>query len=232
METVEVAEVHTPFETVHTKEFVPVLKALTGDEGLFIEVTFPEPAITDQAPVPLVGVTAANVAVVAHTVWFVPAFEVGCASRMINTVDVAAVHAPFETVHTNEFVPVLNAVTGDEGLFREVTFPEPTITDQAPVPIAGLVAASVAVVAHTVWFVPALEVGCASRMIETVEVAAVHAPLETVQTKELVPVLNAVTCEEGLVVEVTFPEPAITDHAPLPLVGVAAASVAVVAHTV
>ena len=62
--------------------------------------------------------------------------------------------------------------------------------------------------------------------------AAVHTPFETVHTKEFVPVLNAVTCEEGLFREVTFPEPAITDHAPLPLVGVAAASVAVVAQTV
>ena len=151
---------------------------------------------------------------------------------MINTVDVAAVHAPFETVQTNEFVPVLNAVTCEEGLVVEITFAEPAMTDHTPVPIAGLVAAKVAVVAHTVWFVPAFEVGCASRIIETVEVAAVHAPFETVHTNEFVPVLNAVTCEEGLVIDVTFPEPAITDQAPVPMVGVAAANVAVVAHTV
>ncbi len=63
-------------------------------------------------------------------------------------------------------------------------------------------------------------------------VAEGQLPLETVQTKELVPVLNAVTCEDGLVIDVTFPDPATTDHTPLPMVGVTAAKVAVVAQSV
>ena len=69
---------------------------------------------------------------------------------MIETVEVAGVQTPLLTVHTNELVPVLNDVTCDEGLFTAVTAPEPAITDQAPVPTVGLMAAKVADVAHTV----------------------------------------------------------------------------------
>jgi hypothetical protein len=68
METVEAADVHTPLETVHTNEFVPVPRAVAWEEELFTDVIFPGPAITDQAPVPTVGIIAASVAVVAQIV--------------------------------------------------------------------------------------------------------------------------------------------------------------------
>ena len=55
IETVEVAAVQTPLLTVHTKELVPVLKEVTCEEALFTAVTLPEPAMTDQIPVPTVG---------------------------------------------------------------------------------------------------------------------------------------------------------------------------------
>jgi hypothetical protein len=77
-----------------------------------------------------------------------------------------------------------------------------------------------------------LEVGCASLVIVIVEVATVQAPLDTVHTNELAPVLNDVTCAEGLLTEAILPEPAITDHVPVPTVGLVAANVAVVAQIV
>ena len=57
---------------------------------------------------------------------------------------------PFETVHTNEFVPVLSEVTCEEKLLEAVTEPPPLKTDQTPVPILGLIAAKVTELAQTV----------------------------------------------------------------------------------
>ena len=48
--------------------------------------------------------------------------------------------ALFGIVHTNEFVPGLKAVTGETGLLVKVTFPDPDMTDQVPVPVAFNVA--------------------------------------------------------------------------------------------
>ena len=68
MLTVEVAAVHTPLETVHTKELTPPERDVAVEDGLFIEVTEEPPESTDQAPLPMVGLTAANVAVTAQIV--------------------------------------------------------------------------------------------------------------------------------------------------------------------
>lgn len=59
------------------------------------------PLITDQKPVPAVGVLAAIVAVAeAQSVWLGPATELeGNASRTIFTVDVVVGHTPLEMVH-------------------------------------------------------------------------------------------------------------------------------------
>jgi hypothetical protein len=150
MLTIAVAEGQLPLDTVHKNELVPVLNAVTCDDGLFMEVTEPAPAITDQAPVPTVGLVAAKVAVVAQMVWSVPALDIGCASLYMLTIAVAEGQLPLDTVHTKELVPVPNDVTVEDGLFVEVTEPVPAITDQAPVPTAGLTAAKVAVVAQMV----------------------------------------------------------------------------------
>ena len=109
--TVEVAEAQTPFETVHKKAFVPGLKAVTCDEGLLTLVTFPVPVITDQTPLPTVGLVAAKVAVTVQTDCVIPAKDEGIALLITVTADVDVGQTPFETVHKKEFVPVLNAVT-------------------------------------------------------------------------------------------------------------------------
>ena len=71
-----------------------------------------------------------------------------------------------------------------------------------------------------------------SREILTVEVAAIQTPLETVHTKELMPLLNPVTAEALLVGVVIEAVPLRTDHKPVPAVGDTAAKVATDAQTV
>ena len=65
---VSVLAAQVPFVIVHTKVFTPVVKPVTPLFGSFAVVTTPVPAITVQAPVPMVGVLAAKVAVGAQIV--------------------------------------------------------------------------------------------------------------------------------------------------------------------
>ena len=65
---VSVLAAQVPLVIVHTNVFTPVVKPVTPLLGLFAVVTTPVPAITVQAPVPMVGVLAAKVAVGAQIV--------------------------------------------------------------------------------------------------------------------------------------------------------------------
>ena len=65
---VSVLAAQVPLVMVHTKVFTPVVKPVTPLLGLFAVVTTPVPAITVHAPVPMVGVLAAKVAVGAQIV--------------------------------------------------------------------------------------------------------------------------------------------------------------------
>ena len=69
-------------------------------------------------------------------------------------------------------------------------------------------------------------------MILIVSVLAAQVPFVIVQTKVVTPVVNPVTPLLGSLAVVTAPVPAITVHAPVPMVGVLAASVAVGAQIV
>ena len=65
---VSVLAAQVPLVMVHTKVFTPVVKPVTPLLGSLAVVTTPVPAITVQAPVPMVGVLAAKVAVGAQIV--------------------------------------------------------------------------------------------------------------------------------------------------------------------
>ena len=58
---------------------------------------------------------------------------------------VLGVQVPLLIVQTNVFTPVVKPVTPDVGEVGVVTTPVPAVTVHAPVPIAGVLAASVAV---------------------------------------------------------------------------------------
>jgi hypothetical protein len=144
-------EGQVPFEIVHTKRLIPLLKPVTDEEAVFILVTEPVPVPTDQTPVPVVGVFADSIAEEAHKVCEVPAFEmVGGISRVIVTVLVDEGHVPFEIVHTKLFAPSLKPVTLVELELGLVTEPVPVTTDQIPVPVVGELANNVVVDAHNV----------------------------------------------------------------------------------
>jgi hypothetical protein len=220
--TVLLDEGHVPLEIVHIKLFAPVLSPLTpvvGEEALDSVAV---PVLTDQSPVPVVGVFPDNVTEEAQSVCNVPALAVaGFKSRMIVTVLIELGHVPFETVHTKLFAPLLNPLTplpGEEG-FEIVAVPVATV--QSPVPVVGVLAPSVAEEVHKVCEVPALAVvGFTSLITVTVLLDEGQVPLEIVHTKLFVPVLSPVTPlvdEEGVVIVVV---PLATDQSPVPVVGV------------
>ncbi len=65
---VSVLAAQVPFVIVQTKVVTPVVKPVTPLLESFAVVTAPVPAITVHAPVPIVGVLAASVAVAAQIV--------------------------------------------------------------------------------------------------------------------------------------------------------------------
>ena len=116
-----------------------------------------------------------------------------------------------------------------------VTVPVPltALAVHAPVPVVGVVAAKVAVVKlHKFCVLPAAAVdGRAATTIFTLALDE-QVPLVTVHLKVLVlPIVKPVTPELIADVVVTVPVPAVAlaAHAPVPVVGVVAAKVAVVA---
>ena len=73
--------------------------------------------------------------------------------ELMTTSSVLDVHVPLVTVHLNvDEAPGVKPVTPEVGLVGLVTVPVPETTVQAPVPIVGAVAASVAVVASHATF--------------------------------------------------------------------------------
>ena len=135
-----------PFVIVHTKVFTPVVKPVTPDVGELGVVTIAVPAVTVHAPIPVVGALAATVPVSVQIVWSGPATEVvGNGSTFIIVVSILTAQVPLLIDHTKVFTPVVSPVTPDVGEAGIVTTPVPAITVQAPLPVVGVLAASVAV---------------------------------------------------------------------------------------
>ena len=154
---VSVLVVQVPLLIVHTNVFTPVVKPVTPDVGDVGVDTVAAPAVTVHAAVPTTDVFAASVAVSAQIVWSGPAAEVvGNGSTFMVIVSVLAVQVPLLIDHTKVFTPVVKPVTPLVGEAGVVTTPVPAITVHAPVPVVGVLAASIAVGLQIVWSMPAL----------------------------------------------------------------------------
>ena len=140
------------------------------------------PLIGNHVPVPIVGATAVSVGVNPQKKMLGPALTGPTfATEVIESVEELDGQTPFEIVHCKIFVPVEILVKADNGEVGETIVPVPEISDQLPVPIAGMLAVKVVLLTQIVWLVPALETdGLASRCMLTVEVVFGHTPLPIV----------------------------------------------------
>ena len=149
--TVSLAEGQLKLLIVQTNVLPPTERPVTPDAGSPGVVTLALPAITVHAPVPTLGVLAANVAEVEQTVRSGPALAaVGEASRVMTTVSLDEGQLALLIVQTNELMPTLRFETPDVGFAGAVTLPVPPSTVHAPVPTVGVFPANVAVVEQTV----------------------------------------------------------------------------------
>ena len=116
------------------------------DVGELNVVIVPVPDMSDQVPVPMIGVFAAKVVLSEQIVWSNPAFAlVGGGSTIIATVSREVAQGRLVILHLKVFTPTLNPVTVDVGLFGEVIVPEPVRSDHVPIPTRGLFPANVVV---------------------------------------------------------------------------------------
>ena len=172
-----------PLVTVHKNVVAaPMVKPVTADVALPVDVATPEPDVVDQTPVPGDGTVAAKVEVVTlHKPCAAPAFAVTGKEDVMVTV-LFAEHAPLVTVHRNVVTPpMVRPVTPEATNVGEVTTPVPETVDHAPVAgNEGPTAITPPVVElHTTSDVPAFDVGREEDVMVT-ELFAVHAPLVTV----------------------------------------------------
>lgn len=226
-------EVQVPLVIVQRKVFGPVPRPVTVELGLEGSVIVPDPLTLLHVPVPVAGALPPRVAEVPHTLCAGPALAaVGAPDCVMTTSAVEAAQGALAMVQRKVLAPGPRSVTAEVGLVGLVMVPDPLTLVHVPVPDTGVFPASVTVVAHTVWFVPALAVvGDATPVITTSEVLGVHAPFEIVQRKVLGPTPRPVTAEVGLEGLVMVPDPLTLVHVPVPTVGAFPASVAEVPHT-
>ena len=127
--------------------------------------------------------------------------------------------------------PTVSPVIVDVGEAGVVIVAAPAVTVHKPVPVAGVLPASVAVVTlHRFWSAPAAEVvGGEATLMITSSVEAAHAPLLIVHLSvALAPTVKPVkplVAEAGVVIVAA---PAVTVHKPVPVTGTLPANVAVV----
>ena len=131
----------------HCNTFVPNVKPVTVLVGLLVFVIVAPPLTTDHVPVPVVGVLAAKVVefVVIQIVWLGPALAILVAgSTCMVIVELVLEQVPAEVMlHCNTFMPNDKPLTVVLGEVDDVNTAEPDTTDQVPVPVVGVLAASI-----------------------------------------------------------------------------------------
>ena len=151
---------------------------------------------------------------------------------MVISSDVA-VQGVLVMVQRNTFAPTANPVIPEFAALGEVIVAVPETNVHDPVPAVGVLPASVAAAAHTVWSAPALAIVVLPFLVITTSSEdATHGALDIVHLKVTEPVIKPVTVEEGELGEVMVPIPKTLVHNPIPVEGVFPASVAEEAQTV
>jgi len=214
---------------------VKLLVALVG-----VVMLPPDPDTMLQAPVPIVGVLPASVVLVSPhieaPVWSDPALAVvGFRWNVIVTSSDDAVHGELLIVHLSTYVVPAVPLKVLVALVGVVMLPPvPDTMLQAPVPIVGVLPASVVLVSPhigaPVWSDPALAVvGFCWKVIVTSSVDAVHGGLLMVHLSTYVVPAVPVKALVALVGVVMLPPaPDTMLQAPVPIVGVLPASVVLV----
>ena len=223
-----------PAEVIlHCKILFPNDKPETVVLGLFELVKTALPLTTDQLPVPVVGVLAANVVefVVIQIVCDGPALAIlDVGSTCIVMVEDVDEQVPAEViVHCKILFPKDKPEIVVVGLLEFVNTAEPDTTLHEPVPVVGVFVAKVVelVVIQIVWLGPALAIlDAGSTWIVIVELVLEQVPAEVIlHCKTLFPNDKPETAVVGLLEFVKTAEPDITLHEPVPVVGVFAAKV-------
>jgi hypothetical protein len=231
--TSSVDGVQAPLLIVHLKVTVPTVRPVMVELGSEGVVTVPLPDNTDHAPVPTAGVLAESVVEETHMALSLPASAmVGMSLLVMITSSVDGVHDPVVMLHLKVSVPMPIPVTVELGSLALVTVPVPEITDHAPVPEPGLFPERVVEVAQIGWSAPASAVTpLASLVTVTSSKEDGHDPLVIVQRKTFAPTVRPDTELEGLFAFANVPDPLITDQVPVPVTGVFAERLALLAHT-
>jgi hypothetical protein len=213
---------------VQRRTDVPREIALTKDDGEVESAIVNIPLCKLHSPVPTAGEAAERVLVSEQIVKSGPALgEIGFLSTKIFSVSIVAGQIPLLTVHTMVFAPGLKLLTVEFGsLISPNTMAE--LEDQTPDPLVGISASRNPLVLHKLVSIPAFAMDGGSRLITlTVSRVGGQFPVETVQTKALVPDPNPLTLETGDVGSSKIPVPEIKVHNPVPGVGSVALNEAV-----
>jgi len=219
-----------PFRlTVQRKLLAPWARLPTGELNKLGVVTTPVPRTDVQEPVPVPGCSPSSVAVLAQTVWLVPA-EIA-KELLVTTTSSSRTQALFVMVHLKVFGPELNAVTVVLNWLEAVIVAAPVTRVQRPVPIVGMLPASVAVVPQTGWSAPA--VAAVGRSFVTFTSSLAAQPFcVTVQRSVFRPGLSEPSALLKAVGVEMLAEPTTMVQRPVPVVGAVPAKVAAVLHTV
>jgi len=229
---VEVVTPQAPLTILHCKTFSPKAKFVTVELAAKEFVIVPLPEVTDHDPIPTVAALPFKVVEgeLIHKIWFDPAFAfVGTRSTSMLIVEVLDPQAPDAIDHCKTFNPAASPVTEVVSRVGVVIVPLPEITDHVPVPTKAVLPASkvVGVLIHIDWLGPAFEsVGTLSTCMLNVDVLE-QTPLAIVHWRTFVPKANPVKVDAGLLGLVTVPPPTITDHVPIPVMGILPANVVV-----